>query len=76
MNFSAFNSTYEVDTPIISAYELDHYYKRGPSKLSNATALSVPMPFQVNPGVNNAAATGGGGDTSSESESEAGSKIP
>ena len=73
MNFSAFNSTYEVDTPIISAYELDHYYKRGPSKLSNATALSVPMPFQVNPG---ASAAGGGGDSSSETESEAGSKIP
>uniref|UniRef100_A0A0K2U9Y5 ATPsensitive inward rectifier potassium channel 12like [Bombyx mori] n=1 Tax=Lepeophtheirus salmonis TaxID=72036 RepID=A0A0K2U9Y5_LEPSM len=27
VNFSAFHSTYEVETPICSAYELDEYYK-------------------------------------------------
>ena len=28
MNFSAFHSTYEVNTPICSAFELDQYYKK------------------------------------------------
>ena len=27
INFSAFHSTYEVDTPLCSSYELDQYYK-------------------------------------------------
>ena len=76
VNFSAFNSTYEVDTPIISAYELEHYYKRTLSKLSTIShGLPVHMAFQANPAASNANAARGG-DTSSETESEAGSKIP
>ena len=76
VNFSAFNSTYEVDTPIISAYELEHYYKRTLGKHSTIShGLPVHMAFQANPAASNANAAGGG-DTSSETESEAGSKIP
>jgi len=76
VNFSAFNSTYEVDTPIISAYELEHYYKRTLGKLSTIShGLPVHMAFQANPAASNANAAGGG-NTSSETESEAGSKIP
>ena len=79
VNFSAFNSTYEVDTPIISAYELEHYYKRTQKDKRTLSTIShglpVHMAFQANPAASNANAAGGG-ETSSETESEAGSKIP
>ena len=29
VNFSAFHSTFEVDTPLCSAYDLEQYYKYG-----------------------------------------------
>ena len=65
-----------MDTPVISAYELEHYYKRGQSKVSNVSHLTVPL-FQVNPGahVNNATPAEAIAE-SSESGSDAESKIP
>ena len=61
-----------MDTPVISAYELEHYYKRTQRQLSTMTS---PMPFHVNPVNATNANTAGEGDTSSETESEARSKI-
>ena len=41
INFSAFHSTYEVDTPLCSAYELEQYYK-AKDKLQRSTNTSAP----------------------------------
>jgi hypothetical protein len=55
VNFSALNSTYEVDTPSCSAKELDQYYKamnryRKASKMSTASNLPLTMLKPVMPG--------------------------
>jgi hypothetical protein len=54
VNFSAFNSTYEVDTPLCSSKELSAYYKSraksakatraGPRKITRAGAPQPPPP--------------------------------
>jgi hypothetical protein len=86
VNFSAFHSTYEVDTPICSSYELDHYYKTAHyvPKFSTMMAqppappsLAIVAPpthtesFQFNPN-----ATGSSSGTESGEDSQAAAGVP
>lgn len=48
VNFSAFHSTYEVDTPLCSAHDLEEYYKDNAANFGRA---SSNVPHAVKPGV-------------------------
>lgn len=66
VNFSAFNSTYEVDTPICSSYELEHYYKStmNAHKFSVHQFMPKPSSFQFNA---NPSATSSGTESGDDS---------